>query len=306
MLLSFLGLLPACSSEFPEPSSSDALSKGAQDPSEENTGSTEVEKPLPPITWDEGEDSDDDGLIDEMETVAGTDPKNPDSDGDGINDGEEFEIGTMPMSKDSDEDGIFDPNEIESGLDPTRADTDGDGFSDGEEKELETDGANRFSWAFGGMRWPDSRLYADGEYGTGWVKDEIIPDFPMLDQFEQALQRADRALGGDGDISVPYWDWEQDAAIPRWIMDAFPNGRINPALQRDIERGTNGISFLMRFLIFNILPTFSSSFSRLRVRIARSKSAPGGISLSSMASQRVTQATPRTRGSSTSGRSLSR
>lgn len=28
------------------------------------------------------------------------------------------------------------------------------------------------------------------------------------------------------------------------------------ALQRDIERGTNGISFLMRFVIFNILPTF--------------------------------------------------
>ena len=27
------------------------------------------------------------------------------------------------------------------------------------------------------------------------------------------------------------------------------------ALQRDIERGTNGISFLMRFVIFNILPT---------------------------------------------------
>ena len=37
---------------------------------------------------------------------------------------------------------------------------------------------------------------------------------------------------------------------------SFHLDRQTGALQRDIERGTNGISFLMRFLIFNILPTF--------------------------------------------------
>ncbi len=37
---------------------------------------------------------------------------------------------------------------------------------------------------------------------------------------------------------------------------AFHLDRQTGALQRDIERGTQGISFLMRFLIFNILPTF--------------------------------------------------
>ncbi|HCM05861.1 MAG TPA: metal ABC transporter permease, partial [Oceanospirillales bacterium] len=36
----------------------------------------------------------------------------------------------------------------------------------------------------------------------------------------------------------------------------FHLSRQTGALQRDIERGTNGISFLMRFVIFNILPTF--------------------------------------------------
>ncbi|MEK9712134.1 MAG: ABC transporter ATP-binding protein/permease [Thalassolituus sp.] len=36
---------------------------------------------------------------------------------------------------------------------------------------------------------------------------------------------------------------------------SFHLDRQTGALQRDIERGTNGISFLMRFLIFNIIPT---------------------------------------------------
>lgn len=36
---------------------------------------------------------------------------------------------------------------------------------------------------------------------------------------------------------------------------SFHLNRQTGALQRDIERGTNGISFLMRFMIFNILPT---------------------------------------------------
>ena len=35
----------------------------------------------------------------------------------------------------------------------------------------------------------------------------------------------------------------------------FHLSRQTGGLQRDIERGTNGISFLMRFIIFNILPT---------------------------------------------------
>ena len=41
---------------------------------------------------------------------------------------------------------------------------------------------------------------------------------------------------------------------------AFHLDRQTGALQRDIERGTQGISFLMRFMIFNIIPTFFELF----------------------------------------------
>jgi hypothetical protein len=51
---------------------------------------------LTPIN-DSARDSDHDGLPDVVETVLGTDPKNPDSDGDGIPEGAEVEQGTNPL-----------------------------------------------------------------------------------------------------------------------------------------------------------------------------------------------------------------
>src|SRR5690606_35896329 len=36
----------------------------------------------------------------------------------------------------------------------------------------------------------------------------------------------------------------------------FHLNRRTGGLSRDIERGTNGISFLLRFMVFNIIPTF--------------------------------------------------
>lgn len=41
---------------------------------------------------------------------------------------------------------------------------------------------------------------------------------------------------------------------------SFHLNRRTGGLSRDIERGTNGISFLMRFLVFNIVPTFLELF----------------------------------------------
>lgn len=67
-------------------------------------------------------DSDGDGLSDDDEAAAGTDPNNPDSDGDGISDGDEVGLGTDPLSIDSDGDGISDGSEIIVGSDPTVAD----------------------------------------------------------------------------------------------------------------------------------------------------------------------------------------
>ncbi|NBC40581.1 OmpA family protein [Corallococcus exiguus] len=90
-------------------------------------------------------DSDNDGLTDAEEILAGTDPNNPDTDGDGIPDGIEVKVGgTDPLDSDSDDDGILDGNEDKDhdGIvdadetDPNNPDTDGDGLTDGVELGL--------------------------------------------------------------------------------------------------------------------------------------------------------------------------
>ncbi|MDF4222609.1 gliding motility-associated C-terminal domain-containing protein, partial [Maribacter sp. M208] len=91
-------------------------------------------------------DCDGDGLTNDEETAAGTDPENPDSDGDGILDGTEVKIdftdplndcssnGGSPLgTSDCDNDGLTTNEEITAGTDPTNADSDGDGVLDGTE-----------------------------------------------------------------------------------------------------------------------------------------------------------------------------
>lgn len=116
-------------------------------------------------------DSDDDGIIDGLEDVWGTDPLDPNTDDDGWLDGQEVSYGSKPLVDDSDGDGRFDGignednadadqdgqinaldfdsdndgvtdsqedyNEngvVDAGeIDPELYDTDGDGFSDGYE-----------------------------------------------------------------------------------------------------------------------------------------------------------------------------
>jgi len=85
-------------------------------------------------------DSDGDGLSDDEERDAGTDPLNPDTDGDGINDGLERKMGLDPLVVntitscnpflDTDQDKLNDCEERVLGTDACVADTDGDGFSD--------------------------------------------------------------------------------------------------------------------------------------------------------------------------------
>ncbi|WP_233612040.1 Ig-like domain-containing protein [Corallococcus sp. AB045] len=90
-------------------------------------------------------DTDNDGLTDAEEVLAGTDPNNPDTDGDGIPDGIEVKVGgTDPLDDDSDDDGILDGNEDKDHdgvvdadeTDPNNPDTDGDGLTDGVELGL--------------------------------------------------------------------------------------------------------------------------------------------------------------------------
>ncbi|MEM7384130.1 MAG: hypothetical protein AAF514_04225, partial [Verrucomicrobiota bacterium] len=64
-------------------------------------------------------DSDQDGLTDNAETAAGTDPLNPDTDGDGLDDGEEIRTHkTDPTLNDTDGDGVSDQTEILRETDP--------------------------------------------------------------------------------------------------------------------------------------------------------------------------------------------
>ena len=98
-------------------------------------------------------DCDNDGLTDDEELLAGTDPVDPDSDGDGIPDGQEVNtdgtdplddcssIGGTPLgASDCDGDGISNADEITLGTDPDDPDTDGDGINDGQ--EVNTDGTD--------------------------------------------------------------------------------------------------------------------------------------------------------------------
>lgn len=75
-------------------------------------------------------DSDDDGLSDDAEALAGTDPQNSDTDQDGMQDGAEATAGVNPLDSDSDDDGVLDgddsfPNDLSESVD-----TDGDGLGD--------------------------------------------------------------------------------------------------------------------------------------------------------------------------------
>lgn len=86
-----------------------------------------------PVASAGDEDSDGDGLTNDLEATLETDPNNPDTDGDGLNDGDEvFNWGTQPNDTDSDDDGLLDGDEVfNHKTHPRFNDTDGDGMSDG-------------------------------------------------------------------------------------------------------------------------------------------------------------------------------
>ncbi len=99
-------------------------------------------------------DGDGDGLTDDQEAAAGTDPTVADSDGDALTDGDEVNTyGTDPVNTDTDGDRVLDGDEVSQGSDPldpgsvpvvvTPGDSDGDGFPDAQEVILGTDPNDR-------------------------------------------------------------------------------------------------------------------------------------------------------------------
>ncbi|MEL7270217.1 MAG: gliding motility-associated C-terminal domain-containing protein [Bacteroidota bacterium] len=95
-------------------------------------------------------DCDADGLTNDEEATAGTDPAVADTDGDGIDDGQEVNTdGTDPLddcvsvggtplgTSDCDGDGLTNDEEATVGTNPNVADTDGDGIDDGQEVQVD-------------------------------------------------------------------------------------------------------------------------------------------------------------------------
>ncbi len=86
-------------------------------------------------------DLDDDGLLNNIESIIATDPIKADTDEDGLTDGDEVNTyNTDPLLTDTDTDGLSDGDEIDlHSTDPLDADSDDDGFNDGDEINAGTD-----------------------------------------------------------------------------------------------------------------------------------------------------------------------
>ena len=92
-------------------------------------------------------DTDNDGVVDQIEKILGTNPDNKDTDGDGLNDLFELENGLDPLKEDTNDDGLSDLYEITRGnpdveITPELVlrDTDGDGTPDVFDDDNDGDG----------------------------------------------------------------------------------------------------------------------------------------------------------------------
>jgi hypothetical protein len=166
-----------------------------------------------------------DGLTNDEEVTAGTDPTNPDSDGDGFNDGEEVTgvddpntpavaVGTSDPADacdpdptagpcDQDMDGLTNDEEVTAGTDPTNPDSDGDGFNDGEEV-TGVDDPNTPAVAVGTSD-PVDACDPDPSVGTcaAALQVKVLLQGALFDQ-ASPLMRADLTTGNYVPTTEPY------------------------------------------------------------------------------------------------------
>ena len=98
-------------------------------------------------------------------------------------------------------------------------------------------GTSEFARIAGYHGWPSSYCEHGVESFPAWHR-------AYLAEFELALRKADIALGNDGEIALPYWDWTVNQMIPPiararfsdWPAGLFPDSLAEkPALRRNSD-----------------------------------------------------------------------
>lgn len=158
------------------------------------------------VVNDGDEDSATDFVIVEITPVA-------DGDGDGLDDEEEAIAGTNPAEADTDRDGLRDPEEVEAGTNPLDEDSDDDGIRDGAEGKT-CKNCN------------DQTPFGDPD-GDGIINalDPDSDDDGLFDGLEIGIISA---LEGGG--TAPYTYLGTDVAAGNFVADADPNTITNPVV----------------------------------------------------------------------------
>ncbi len=162
-------------------------------------------------------DRDGDGLTNEQEAQARTDPNLTDSDGDGLSDKYEWEtsadLGADPLLADTDGDGLNDRLEFHLGTKINDADSDGDGLTDAEEVRRVEGGALVGGWEVtlpGGtvVTVSSDPLSKDSDGDGLWDSEEkansLNPNSPNTDVPMMNLRVAP-VRGFPGDRAGAYW-----------------------------------------------------------------------------------------------------
>lgn len=140
-----------------------------------------------------------------------------DTDGDGVSDDDEASAGTDPESSDSDADGLTDLEEQAGGTDPLLEDTDGDGYADADELATGSDPTDAASLIYvGGWPYnPNKDTMTEGDPSDVASLDGIVPRFVFMDQFGQMVDIYDFAQQGKPmiiDLSGVWCYWCNEAA----------------------------------------------------------------------------------------------
>jgi len=103
-------------------------------------------------------------------------------------------------------------------------------------------GSSEFFRIAGQRGWPSELSQRGEETFPAWHRGHLL-------ELERALKEADKELGNDGDIGLPYWDWLNfevgGEVVPKCIRDSFatlPWGLVDPEQAGDL--GKHGFSQL--------------------------------------------------------------